>query len=121
MALSFDHLGIITRSAQENADMAAFFAQVLDLLVEGDAADGYAEVHAGAMTIALHHGAMIGDIAPLGGTLLQFRCSDVDAETAAVRSRGGAISLEPTDTDWGTRSAYISGPHGLLVELYAWR
>lgn len=66
MALSFDHLGIITRSAQENADMAAFFAQVLDLLVEGDAADGYAEVHAGAMTIALHHGAMIDDIAALG-------------------------------------------------------
>jgi len=30
----------------------------------------------------------------------------------------GTIALEPTDTDWGT-SAYVRGPHGILVEIYA--
>lgn len=39
----------------------------------------------------------------------------------AIRSRGGVVSLEPVDTDWGTTSAYISGPNGVLVEIYQWR
>ncbi|WP_425554643.1 VOC family protein [Kribbella sancticallisti] len=26
--------------------------------------------------------------------------------------------MEPTDTGWGTTSAYVAGPHGVLVELF---
>lgn len=70
----------------------------------------------GDATVALHRGAMV-DFAPLGGLLLQLGCDDVDAEVAAIRGRGGDIALEPADTDYGTRSAYVRGPQGLLVEL----
>jgi hypothetical protein len=45
----------------------------------------------------------------------------VRAEVEGARARGGQITLEPVDTDWGTTSAYVSGPHGVLVELYEWR
>ncbi len=117
MTLSIGYVGLVSRTDEDNAAMAAFFADVLDLPVEGDAAEGYAEVKAGDVTIALHRGAMV-DVKPLGGLLLQFACDDVDSEAAAVTSRGGDLAVAPTNTDWGTRHAYVRGPQGLLVELY---
>jgi predicted enzyme related to lactoylglutathione lyase len=121
MPIRFDHLGILSATDQQNADIAAFFTDVLRLPVSGDAADGYAEVDAGAMTIALHRGAPVEPVRPHGGTLLQCSAEDVRAETKAIRSRGGDVVKEPFDTDWGTTSAYVAGPHGVLVELYQWR
>jgi predicted enzyme related to lactoylglutathione lyase len=118
MTLRFDYLGLISDSAEKNEDLADFFSGVLGLEVSGDAAEGYAEVKAGATTIALHHGAMVDDVAPLGGTLLQSRSDNVRADIEAIRARGGKIALEPTTTDWGTTSAYVAGPHGVLVELF---
>ena len=117
--IALDHLGIITATNEENAAVAAFFTDVLGLPVSGDAAEGYAEVATGGPTISLHRGLMVDDVAPHGGTLLQFRCDDVQAFVAAARTRGGKIAMEPTLTDWGTESAYIAGPHGVLVEIYA--
>ena len=61
------------------------------------------------MTVALHRGAMV-DFAPIGGVLLQLACEDVDDEVEAIRQRGGDIAVEPSDTDWGTRHAYVRGP-----------
>jgi hypothetical protein len=78
MNLRFDHLGLLTDSPEKNQDLADFFAGVLGLEISGNAGEGYAEVKAGAITIA----------------------------------------LEPRETDWGTTSAYVAGPHGVLVELY---
>jgi len=118
MALRFDHLGLVPDSAEQNKELADFFSGVLGLEVSGDAAEGYAEVKAGAITIALHRGAMVDEVAPLGGTLLQFSSDDVHADIEAIRARGGKIALEPTTTDWGTTSAYVAGPHNLLVELF---
>ena len=119
MPITLDHLGIITATNGENAEVAAFFADILGLPVEGDAADGYAEVKTGGPTISLHRGALTDDVRPHGGTLLQFRCDDVRAFAAEVVARGGTLAVEPTETDWGTVSAYVAGPHGVLVELYS--
>jgi len=45
---------------------------------------------------------------------------EVDVElTDDVRLHGGTLAVEPTETDWGTVSAYVAGPHGVLVELYS--
>jgi predicted enzyme related to lactoylglutathione lyase len=118
MNLRLDHLGLLTDTRAKNADIAGFFADVLGLEVSGNAAEGYAEVKAGTMTIALHTGAMIDDFGALGGTLLQFTSDDVRGDIEAIRARGGKIALEPVATDWGTTSAYVAGPHGVLVELY---
>jgi predicted enzyme related to lactoylglutathione lyase len=118
MNLRFDHLGLLSSTRQQNQEIATFFADVLGLEISGDAADGYAEVKAGAMTIALHTGAMVDDFGAHGGTLLQFSSDDVRADIEEIRRRCGTIALEPVDTDWGTTSAYVAGPHGVLVELY---
>ncbi|HEY3515221.1 VOC family protein [Kribbella sp. NPDC051137] len=117
MTIRFDHLGLVTETREQNQALADFFSGVLGLEVSGDAGEGYAEVKAGAMTIALHTGAMV-DVSPLGGTLLQFSSDDVGADIEAIRERGGKIALEPLETDWGTTSAYVAGPHGVLVEIY---
>jgi len=118
MNLSFDHLGLLSDTKVKNQDLADFFPGVLGLEVSGNAGDGYAEVKAGAITIALHTGAMVDDFGAHGGTLLQFRSDDVRADIEEIRGRGGNVVLEPVDTDWGTTSAYVAGPHGVLVELY---
>ena len=120
MAIILDHLGIITATDEENAAVASFFAEVLGLPVEGDAGRGYAEVKTGGPTISLHRGAMTDDVRPHGGTLLQFRCDDVRGFVERARARGAVVAVEPVQTDWGTLSAYLSGPHGVLVELYSW-
>ena len=117
MTLTVGYVGLLSHTDEENAALASFFADALGLAVDGDAHSGYAEVKIGDVTIALHRGAMV-EFTPLGGVLLQLACEDVDAEVEAVRQRGGEIALEPSDTDWGTRHAYVRGPQGLLVELY---
>jgi len=118
MTLTFDHLGLLSDTNEKNQDLADFFTGVLGLEISGTAREGYAEVKAGAITIALHTGAMIDDFGAHGGTLLQFRSDDVRADIEEIRGRGGNVVLEPVDTDWGTTSAYVAGPHGVLVELY---
>lgn len=118
MKIRFDHVGIIAQTDRENQESAAFFADVLGLPVEGNPAAGYAEVRADGSTIALHRGSPVPGVQPHGGTLLQFRCDDVPGAVEEIRQRGGTVAVEPHRTDWGTVSAYISGPHGILVELY---
>ncbi|TWD83629.1 putative enzyme related to lactoylglutathione lyase [Kribbella amoyensis] len=117
MALNFNHLSLITDTNEENQEIADFFAGVLGLTVRGNAGEGYAEVDAGEIVVSLHRGGLIDDIAPHGGTLLQFASDDVKADIEQIRARGGRIVLEPMETDWGTTSAYVAGPHGVLVEL----
>ncbi|HEY8452105.1 MAG: VOC family protein [Micromonosporaceae bacterium] len=118
MKIRFDHVGIIARTDRENQESAAFFADVLGLPVEGDPAAGYAEVRADGSTIALHRGGPVPGVRPHGGTLLQFRCDDVPGAVEEIRRRGGTVAVEPHRADWGTVSAYVSGPNGILVELY---
>ncbi|MBC7679251.1 MAG: hypothetical protein H7233_09705 [Pseudorhodobacter sp.] len=86
--------------------------------VRGDPLQGFAEVDAGATTIALHRGLMVDDLLTAhGGTLLQIAVDDAPSTVEQVRARGGDVALEPIRTDWGTTSAYVRGPHGVLVEL----
>ena len=118
MNLRFDHLGLLSDTAEKNQEIAEFFSGVLGLEISGNPAEGYAEVKAGGMTIALHTGAMVDDFGAHGGTLLQFSSDDVRADIEEIRRRGGKVVLEPTETDWGTTSAYVAGPHGVLVEVY---
>lgn len=118
MTIRFDHLGILSTSPQDNVDIAVFLADVLGFAIEGDPADGYADARLGDTTIALHVGSrQEGGPTPHGGTLLQMTSDDVDADLAGIRERGGTISVPAEDMPWG-RSAYVEGPHGMLVELY---
>jgi len=118
VSIRYDHTGIVVDTAEHNAEVAAFFANVLGLRVEGDAGGGYAEVVGGGPVIALHAGGDgRADLGRHGGTLLQMTSDDVDADLQAISGRGGQILVEAEDLPWG-RSAYIAGPHGVVVELY---
>ena len=116
MALRFDHVGILSETPQQNADIASFFREVLGASIDGEPTDGYAEVRLGDAVIALHVGSRTA-LTPHGGTLLHLVSDDVDADVAAVEDRGGRIVAPPEDMPWG-RSAYVAGPHGVLVEMY---
>jgi len=53
------------------------------------------------------------------GLLTDTREKNQDiADVEEIRGRGGKIALEPIETDWGTTTAYVAGPHGVLVEIY---
>ena len=117
MAVQLDHVGIVSADSARSQEIAAFFRDVLGCQIEGDPLEGYAEVKIGAARVALHAGAR-ADVGRHGGTLLQLTTADVDAEVAAVRSRGGVIAAEPEDMPWG-RSVYVAGPHGVMVEIYS--
>ena len=43
----------------------------------------------------------------------------VDEAMAAVRAAGGTVLAEPTDREWGGRSAYFADPEGNVWEV-AW-
>jgi predicted enzyme related to lactoylglutathione lyase len=117
MALHLNHLSLLTDTNEKNQEIADFFANVLGLPVRGNAGEGYAEVDAGDLVVSLHRGALIDDYGSLGGTLLQFESEDVAADIEQIRARGGKVALEPMETDWGSTSAYVAGPHGVLVEV----
>ncbi len=116
MAVQLDHVGIVSADPADNQEIAAFFRDVLGCQVDGDPLAGYAEVKLGATLVALHCGAR-AEVGRHGGTLLQLTTDDVDAEIAAIRARSGVIAAEPDDLPWG-RSAYVAGPHGVMVEIY---
>jgi catechol 2,3-dioxygenase-like lactoylglutathione lyase family enzyme len=93
----------------------AFFAGVLALPVSGD--DDFLTVDGGTITFTAMRGAMVPMGLP-GGVILQFEVDDVGAATDEARQRGGIVLSGPARTDWGTESAYLQGPDGLVVELF---
>jgi len=116
VAVQLDHPGIVTADPADSRDVAVFFRDILGCQVEGDPLEGYAEVRIGVAVVALHCGARAA-LGPHGGTLLHVTTEDFDAEVAAIRARGGIIAAEPDDLPWG-RSAYVAGPHDVMVEIY---
>jgi len=50
--------------------------------------------------------------------VVEVRVDDVQQAVDAVRAAGGRVLVEPVLTDWGTISAFVEGPDGLVVEYY---
>ncbi len=118
MTIRFDHLGILSSTPEQHADIARFLGDVLGFTIDGDPTGGYAEARLGDTMFALHVGSRLeGNPSPYGGTLLQLTSDDVETDLSAIRARGGTIAAPAEDMPWG-RSVYIQGPHGVLVELY---
>jgi predicted enzyme related to lactoylglutathione lyase len=114
--VQFDSVGIVSSSPEDNLKIAEFFRDILHCAIEGNPLEGYAEAMIGRATVELHVGAR-ADVGPHGGTVLHLTTDEVDAEVAAIRSRGGVIAAQAEDMPWG-RSAYVAGPGGVMVEIY---
>lgn len=94
---------------------ATFFRDAIGLDVTGG--DGYAEVDAGAFTFSVMRGAMVSVGGP-GGFILQFPADDVTAATKRAARHGAVVLDGPVKTDWGTESAFLRGPDGIVVEFF---
>ncbi|GAB3415239.1 VOC family protein [Flindersiella endophytica] len=108
-----DHATLIVSDV---AKAVAYFRNVLGFAVHGDG-DGYAEVDLGTLVCGLMSDAMV-PVKPAEGVILQVRVEDVAGTLRTVQQRGANVLLEPTTTDWGTESAMVAGPDGIVVELY---
>jgi catechol 2,3-dioxygenase-like lactoylglutathione lyase family enzyme len=96
-------------------DLKLSLAYYLDVLgFELDFEFGpYAGVHRGEMY--LHLCAHDTWKRPPGAGMVSVFCDEVDAYHDAVRGRGGAIRLAPTDEPYGMRDFVVSDPEGNLL------
>jgi predicted enzyme related to lactoylglutathione lyase len=61
---------------------------------------------------------VILDAAPADSLLtLGFDSTDCDRDYRTVTSRGAETIEAPEDRPWGTRSAYLKGPGGSIIEI----
>lgn len=112
--MKLNHLSIITPNMPE---AITFFRDILELRVEGD--EAFAEVQTGGLMVSLMSTAMVPTGRPQG-VILQFEVDNVPARVERVLGRGGRILRDSDLTIWGTESAFVAGPDGLVVELYRW-
>jgi predicted enzyme related to lactoylglutathione lyase len=76
--------------------------------------DGYAEIAAGAVTLALHR-SRAGEEG-VGPLHLHFETDDVEAAASAARSAGASAVGEPQVQPWG-REVTVVDPGGFSFEL----
>lgn len=112
--MTFDNLDIVVRDVPK---AAAFFRDVVGLTLRVNE-ERYAELDSGAVTIMLTPELMVPS-EPVRGVVLHFRVEDVAATLEKARQAGATVLLEITQTDWGTESAMIQGPDGLVVDFYS--
>nr|BBH86069.1 lactoylglutathione lyase [Thermosporothrix sp. COM3] len=112
--MKLNHLSIIPTDMERTI---SFFQKELNLPVKGDAS--YAEVNTGDIIISLSPSAAVPTERPQG-VVLQFEVDNVVATLEQVRARGGWVLRDPELMPWGTESAYVAGPDGLIVEFYRW-
>lgn len=123
-------VSLITIGAHDLASLRAFYAS-LGWKESGISQDGFAAFETGGAVLALFP---FDDLAAdacvpppvrresFRGVTLAInvaKAADVDAAIAAARNAGAQILKEPTDADWGGRTAYFADPEGNLWEV-AW-
>jgi catechol 2,3-dioxygenase-like lactoylglutathione lyase family enzyme len=53
--------------------------------------------------------------------ILEVEVSDVREAAREMQRRGAEVLVWPVLTEWGTESAFVAGPDGVVVELYRTR
>jgi catechol 2,3-dioxygenase-like lactoylglutathione lyase family enzyme len=99
---------------------AAFFRRVLALPVHLHDR-GRADVDLGSGIIARLRTAPdrpISEPRDQPGVILQLLAPDLNGALAELRRRGATVLVEPVLTEWDTRSAFVAGPDGMVVEVY---
>lgn len=76
----------------------------------------FGELDAGGLRIMLSREAMV----PWGktdGVILHHYVDDVAAAAQTATEAGAELVAGPLHTDWGTQTAYLRGPGGLIVDV----
>ncbi|WP_420643429.1 VOC family protein [Candidatus Leptofilum sp.] len=52
------------------------------------------------------------------GIILHFAVEDVTNSLQMAKEKGASVLLDVTKTEWGTESAMVKGPEGVVVDFY---
>ena len=110
---TFDQLDLIVRDVPA---AAAFFRDAIGFALQVDE-PRFAQLDAGAVTLMLRPDALV-PTTPAAGVILHVRVDDLAAAVARAQAHGAAVLRAPAPTDWGTESAMVAGPDGIIVDLY---
>jgi catechol 2,3-dioxygenase-like lactoylglutathione lyase family enzyme len=104
----------LTLECEDVAAGTSFFRDVLALPVRPR--DGHqVDVDMGPVTATLTARSGTGsEPAPI----VELEVADVAGAVAELRRRGATVLVDVVTTDYGTESAFVAGPDGLIVELY---
>ncbi|MDG4884182.1 VOC family protein [Mesorhizobium sp. WSM4884] len=111
--------------ARDMKAMRGFYEDIMGFPVHSTLGEGWTAYQVGSCLLALtRRGVMFDDApAPAGALSLQlaFRVApaDVDQCAKALREKGVAIEMEPTDQPWGHRTLFFRDPDGNVLEIYA--
>lgn len=94
---------------------AAFFRDVVGLPLRVNE-PRFAELDAGPITLMLSPDALV-PTEPARGVILHLAVDDVHAAYDEACRRGAVGLLAPTRTDWGTESAMVAGPEGIVIDF----
>jgi len=111
--------------ARDMKRMRRFYEDVMGFPVHSSLGEGWIADQAGSCLLALTvRGVMFSDAPTPAGALslqLAFRVAPagVDQWAEALREKGVAIEMEPTDQPWGHRTLFFRDPDGNVLEIYA--
>lgn len=107
----------LTLVCEDVAAGTSFFRDTLSLPVRQRDAD-HVEIELGHRTATLT-AQPAGPVTSRGrAPIVDVEVPDLWAALREVRRHGATVLLEPVITDWGTESAFVAGPDGLVVELF---
>ena len=95
---------------------ARFFRDVVGLSLQVNE-PRFAQLDGDSITIMLSPDALI-PVQPASGIILHIEVEDVLAYSRTARTQPAQVLLEPSQTDWGTESAMIAGPEGIIIDFY---
>lgn len=126
----------LTLRCEDVAAGATFFREVLALPVRQR--DGrHVDVEMGPLTATLTAWDDAAGRPPTGNTtaapdgapptgsgpavIVELEVDDVPTAVGELRRRGANVLIDTVTTDYGTESAFVAGPAGVIVELYRLR
>ena len=95
---------------------AQFFQNVVGMTL-GVSDERFAELSSNGFVVMLSPDALV-PLDNAAGIILHFEVEDVAVALENAKTQGAKVLLEPTQTDWGTESAMIQGPEGIIVDFY---
>lgn len=95
---------------------ADFFGTVVGMEIV-ERSERFASLRSGDFTLMLSPDALV-PIQKAAGVILHLQVEDISAVLDRAEANGGKLLYGPSPTDWGTESALLQGPEGVIVDIY---
>lgn len=109
------NLNQVTVAATDIPRSLAFYQTLGLKLIVSAAHYARFECPDGDATFSIH---AADSMPPAGGTVIYFECAELDAQVAALQSKGVEFDTPPTDQRWRWREARLRDPDGNVLCLF---